>query len=56
MLQKLKKHQNFDGQSLSGITECLIDNESAIKVKEKCNNQENSFSLSLFPTKDFLKQ
>ena len=33
----------------------LIDNESAIKVKEKCNNQENSFSFSLCPTKDFLK-
>ena len=56
MLQKLKKHENFDGQSLSGITECMIDIESAIKVKEKCNDQKNSFSFSLFPTKDFLKQ
>ena len=55
MLQKLKKHQNFDGQSLSGITECLIDNESAINVQEKCNNEESSLSFSLFPTKDFLK-
>ena len=55
MLQKLKKHLNFDGQSLSGITKCLMDNESEAKVKEKCNNQENSFSFSLFPTKDFLK-
>ena len=55
MLQKLKKHQNCDGQSLSGITEYLIDNESPIEVKEKCNNQENSFSFSLFPTKEFLK-
>ena len=53
---KLKKHQNFDGQSLSSITKCLIDNESATKVKEKCDNQENSFSFSLFPTEDVLKQ
>ena len=53
---KLKKHPSFNGQSPSGITEYLKDNGSAIKVKEKCDNQENSFSFSLFSTKDLLKE
>ena len=42
---KLKKHPNFDGQSLSSITDYLKNNEIVIKIKEKYNTQENSFSF-----------
>ena len=34
---KLKKHPNFDGQSLFSITDYLKNNESVIKIKEKYN-------------------
>ena len=40
---KLKKHPNFGGQSLFSITDYFKNNESVIKIKEKCNTQENSF-------------
>ena len=40
---KLKKHPSFDGQSLFSITDYFKNNESVIKIKEKCNTQENSF-------------
>ena len=42
---KLKEHLNFDGQSLSSITDYFKNNESVIKVKEKYDTQENSFSF-----------
>ena len=53
---KLKKHPNFDGQSLSSITDYLKNNEIVIKIKEKYNTQENSFWFTLFSNKDFLKR
>ena len=34
---KLKKHPNFDGQSLFSITDYFKNNESVIKIKEKHN-------------------
>ena len=40
---KLKKHPSFDGQSLFSITDYFKNNENVIKIKEKCNTQENSF-------------
>ena len=43
---KLKKHPNFHGQSLFSITNYFKNNESVIKIKEKYNTQENSFSFS----------
>ena len=52
---KLKKHPNFDGQSLFSIIGYFKNNESVIKIKEKCNAQENSFSFSLFSKEDILK-
>ena len=47
---KLKKHPNLDGQSLFSI-----NNESVIKIKEKHNTRENSFSFTLFSKVDILK-
>ena len=32
---KLKEHPNFDGQSLSRITDYFKNNESVIKIKKK---------------------
>ena len=52
---KLKKHPNFDGQSLFSITDYFKNNESVIKIKEKYNTQENSFSFTLFSKEDILK-
>ena len=52
---KLKKHPNFDGQSLFSITGYFKNNKSVIKIKEKYNAQENSFSFSLFSKEDILK-
>ena len=51
---KFKKHPNFDGQSLSSITDYFKNNESVIKLKEKYYTQENSFSLTLFSKEDIL--
>ena len=45
---KLKKHLNFDGQSLSSIIDYFKNNNSVIKIKEKYDTQENSFSLTCF--------
>ena len=45
---KLRKHPNFDGQSLFSITDYFKNNESVIKIKENYNIQENSFSLLHF--------
>ena len=42
---KLKKHPNFEGQSLFSITDYFKNNESVIKIKDKYNTQENSFSF-----------
>ena len=39
---KLKKHPNFDGHSLSSITDYLKNNESVIKIKENCDTKENT--------------
>ena len=52
---KLKKHPNFDSQSLFSITDYFKNNESEIKIKEKCNTQDNSFSFTLFSKEDILK-
>ena len=52
---KLKKHPNFDGQSLTSITDYFKNNESVTKIKEKYNTQENSFSFNLFSNEDILK-
>ena len=45
---KLKKHLNFDGQSLSSITDYFKNNECVIKIiekkkKEKYDTQNNLF-------------
>ena len=52
---KLKKHPNFDGQSLFSITDYFKNNESVIKIKERYNTQENSFSFTPFSKEDILK-
>ena len=52
---KLKKHPNFDGPSLLSITDYFKNNESVIKIKEKRDTQENSFSSTLFSKEDILK-
>ena len=52
---KLKKHPNFDGQSLFSITDYFENDESVIKIKEKYDTQANSFSLTLFSKEDILK-
>ena len=39
---KLKKHPNFDGHSLSSITDYLKNNERVIKIKENCDTKENT--------------
>ena len=51
----MKKHPNFDGQSLFSITDYFKNNENIIKIKEKYDTQENSFSFTLFPKEDILK-
>ena len=52
---KLKKHPNFDCQSLFSITDYFKNNESVKKIKENYNTQENSFSFTLFAKEDILK-
>ena len=52
---KLKKHPNFDGQSLFSFTDYFKNSESVIKIKEKYNIRENSFSFTLFSKEDILK-
>ena len=52
---KLKKDPNFDGESLSSITDYFKSNESVIKIKENYDTQENSFSFSLFSRDNILK-
>ena len=53
---KLKKHPNFDGQSLFSITDYFKNSESVIKIKEKYNTQENSFSLLYFQKRTLLRR
>ena len=53
---KLKKHPNFDGQSLFSITDYFKNNESVIKIKEKYNTLENSFSLLYFQKRTLLRR
>ena len=45
---KLKKHPDFDGQSLFSLTDYLKNNGSVIKIKENYDSQENSFSFTFF--------
>ena len=52
---KLKQHPHFDAQSLFTIIDYLKNNVSVIKIKEKYNTQENSFSYTLFLKEDILK-
>ena len=52
---KLKKHPNFDGQSLFSITDYFKNNESVIKIKENYNTQENSFSFTVLSKEDIIK-
>ena len=42
---KLKRHLNFDGQSLFSMTDYFKNDESVIKIKEKYDIQVNSFSF-----------
>ena len=37
----VEKHPNFDGQSLSIITDYFKDNEIVVKINKKCDTQEN---------------
>ena len=52
---KLKKHPHFDGQSLPSITDYFKSDESVIKIKEKYDTQENSFSFILLSKEGILK-
>ena len=52
---KLIKHPNCYGQSLFSITEYFINNERVIKITEKYNTQENSFSFTLLSKEDIIK-
>ena len=45
---KLKKHLNFDGQSLPTITEYFKNNQSVIKIKEKYLLKRTHFHLLYF--------
>ena len=49
---KLKKHSNFESQSLSSITDYFKNNESVIKIKEK----RTHFHLLCFQKRTFLKR
>ena len=49
------KHPNCYGQSLFSITEYFKNNESVIKIKEKYDTQENSFSFTLLSKEDIIK-
>ena len=51
----MNKDPNFDGQSLSSITDYFKNNGSVIKIKEKYETQENSFSFALFSKEDIPK-
>ena len=51
----MKKHPNFDDQSLFSITDYFKNNVCVIKTKEKYDAQENSFSFTLFSKEDILK-
>ena len=51
----MKKDPNFDGQSLSSITDYFKNNGSVIKIKEKYETQENTFSFALFSKEDIPK-
>ena len=54
---KLKKHPNFDGQSLFSITDYFKNNESVIKIKEKYNILKRThFHLLYFQKRTFLKR
>ena len=53
---KLKKHPNFDIQSLSNIIDYLKNKESVMKIKEKYDAHENSFSFTLFSKQDILEE
>ena len=53
---KLNKHPNFDGQSLFSFTDYFKNSESVIKIKEKYNTQENSFSLLYFQKRTLLRR
>ena len=46
---KLKKHPNFDGQSLFSITDYFKNNENVIKINEKYNTKKKLiFIYSIF--------
>ena len=51
----MKQDPNFDGQSLSSITDYFKNNGSVIKIKEEYETQENSFSFALFSKEDIPK-
>ena len=52
---KLKKNPNFDGHSLSSITDYFKNNDSVIRIKEKNYAQENTLSFTLFAKEDILR-
>ena len=51
----MKKHPNFDGQSLFSITDYFKNNGNVIKIKEKYNIQEKSFSFTLLSKENIIK-
>ena len=51
---KLKKQPDFDSESISSITDKFLDNESVIKIKEKLQINENSFSFRPFTETDIV--
>ena len=45
-ISKYEKYPNFHGQSLSCITDYFKNKDNVIKIKEKYDTQENSFSFT----------
>ena len=51
---KLRKDPNFDGHSLSSITDYFKGNESVIHIKEKYDTPENSVSFTLLSKENII--
>ena len=52
--KKLRKDPNFDGHSLSSITDYFKGNESVINIKEKYDTPENSVSFTLLSKENII--
>ena len=53
---KLKKHLNFDGQSLSSITDYFKNNECVIKIIEKKKKKSMILKITYFNLLSFKKR